>query len=89
LAQFGPPGTIVTSPQSFVSFGGIAGTLTLSDVGLYPANIVQQCCAGLSGLWDGNFFPGDILFSTGGTASLTLSFATPLRTVGTQIDMNT
>src|SRR6516225_4272406 len=84
--QIGPPSTIFPTPQSFTSAGGITGMATLAQDG--NGNVIEQCCIGLNGLWDGNFAPGDILFSTGSSGPLTLSFTTPLHAVGAQIASN-
>jgi len=82
------PGTTFPTPQGFTSFGGIDGEATVDKNGV--ANIQEQCCVGLNGLWDGNFAPGAILFDTSNTAlTLTLSFKQPLKSVGTQIQANT
>jgi len=81
------PGTIFQTPTGFTSYGGIDGEATVDKNGI--ANITEQCCIGLSGLWDGNFAPGDILFDTSNTArTLTLDFKQPLKSVGTQIQGN-
>jgi hypothetical protein len=82
------PGTTISTPQPFTSYGGIDGSATVDQNG--NATIQEQCCRGLEGLWDGNFAPGDLLFDTSNTAvRLTLSFKKPVKSVGTQIGANT
>jgi hypothetical protein len=79
------PGTTFPTPLEFISFGGINGEATVDKKGL--ANVQEQCCP--TGLWDGNFSPGDILFDTDNTAvKLTLTFKKPLKSIGTQIQAN-
>jgi hypothetical protein len=68
------PGTTFPTPQNFTSFGGIDGVATVDKNGV--AVIQEQCCP--TGIWDGNFSPGDILFDTSNTAlKLTLAFKQP------------
>jgi hypothetical protein len=79
------PGTTFPTPQSFTSFGGINGEVTVDKKG--DALIQEQCCP--SGNWDGNFNPGDIIFDTTNSAvKLTLAFKKPLKAIGTQIQAN-
>lgn len=79
------PGTTFPTPQDFTSFGGIDGEATVDKNGV--AVIQEQCCP--TGIWDGNFSPGDILFDTSNTAlTLTLAFKKPLKAIGTQIQAN-
>jgi hypothetical protein len=79
------PGTTFPTPQNFTSFGGIDGVATVDKNGV--AVIQEQCCP--TGIWDGNFSPGDILFDTSNMAlKLTLAFEKPLKAVGTQIQAN-
>jgi hypothetical protein len=79
------PGTTFPTPQDFTSFGGIDGKATVDKNGV--AVIQEQCCP--TGIWDGNFNPGDILFDTSNTAlTLTLAFKKPLKAIGTQIQAN-
>jgi hypothetical protein len=51
--------------------------------------IEQQCCAWISGTYDGNFAGGDILVTAGSTIGITLRFEKPVKTVGTQLGSNT
>lgn len=87
-AQFGPPQTQFNTSHDFVSTGGHTGTLILSpnQMGITQ----EQCCIGVSGLWDGNFTPGDIVADTQNIVgtTMTLAFHTPVRTAGAQIQWN-
>jgi len=49
-SQFGPVQTQFDTSHDFVSTSGVAGTLTLtpSQIGITQ----EQCCIGLSGLWN-------------------------------------
>jgi hypothetical protein len=53
--QIGTPNLIITTPQSFTSTGGTTGTVSLNGTGF----LVQQCCIGITGTFDGDFAPGD------------------------------
>jgi PEP-CTERM motif len=78
--QLGPVGATITTPTSFSSAGGITGTL---DLATNSGSVNQQ-----NNGWSGNFAPGDILVWTagaGGAGPLTLSFNSPLSSVGAQI----
>jgi len=87
-SQFGPVQTQFDTSHEFVSTTGVAGTLTLapSQIGITQ----EQCCIGLSGIWDGNFTPGDIVVDTENVVgtTLTLSFNRPILTAGAQIQWN-
>ena len=81
------PGTTFPTPQPFTSYGGVEGSIEVDQRG--NATIEEQCCVGVSGLFDGNFAPGDLLIQTNnGAVRLTLSFKPPLKSVGTQIAEN-
>jgi hypothetical protein len=69
-----------TSPQSFTSTGGITGNVNMNGTG----DLVEQCCIGISGNFDGDFSPGDAVIVTY-LAPLTINFNTPVQSVGTQI----
>ena len=80
--QFGTPNLFFTAPQSFTSTGGTTGSVSGSSLGLY-----EQCCIGITGIFDGDFAPGDkVLVSAG---PLTINFNTPVQSVGVQIQNNT
>jgi hypothetical protein len=68
-----PPNSLFPTPQPFASYNGIEG-----DIGPKGEmdQIVEQCCAplGSSGIFDGNFEPGDIVVTAGSTAGIALSF---------------
>ena len=73
----------LTTPQSFTSTGGTTGYISATS----PLIVVQQCCIGLTGTFDGDFAPLDnVLVSPG---SLTINFNTPVQAVGAQIQNNT
>jgi hypothetical protein len=85
--QFGPANPLfLTSPQSFTSTGGTAGTVSGTGLGTYV-----QCCiatpSGPRGTFDGDFAPGATVLLSGGP--LTINFNTPVQSVGTQIQNNT
>lgn len=82
--QLGTPTLAITSPQNFTSAGGTTGSVNLNGTGL----LVQQCCIGISGTFDGNFAPGDKVLVTGKGNALTVNFNTPVQTVGAQIQDN-
>jgi len=83
--QLGTPNVTITTPQSFTSVGGITGTVNLNvtTVGSFQG-LVQQCCVGITGTFDGGFTPGDKILVTY-QAPLTINFNTPVQSVGTQI----
>ncbi|HVM78290.1 MAG TPA: hypothetical protein VMU06_04695 [Stellaceae bacterium] len=92
--QIGVPGTTFDTTQNFVSTLGTTGIAGLSSD--TTGAIVEQCCIGLSGLWDGNFSPGDFVLSAASKSnpvttatSLTLTFNARLQVVGAQIARNT
>src|SRR5258708_2626811 len=69
----------LTTPQNFTSAGGTTGYLSATS----PLIVVQQCCIGLTGTFDGDFAPLDnVLVSPG---LLTINFNTPVQSVGAQI----
>jgi hypothetical protein len=73
----------LATPQSFTSTGGTTGYVSATS----PLIVVQQCCIGLTGTFDGDFSPLDnVLVSPG---SLTINFNTPVQAVGAQIQNNT
>jgi hypothetical protein len=78
--QLGTPTLTITTPQNFTSAGGITGNVNLNGVGL----LVQQCCIGLAGTFDGDFAPGDKVLETS-LSPLTINFNSPVRSVGAQI----
>src|SRR5262245_60163718 len=78
--------TPVSTPQDLTSTSGVQGTVN-SDNGIGSVWVN-------GGNFLGNFAPGDRVFYTGTNSSdvsgsLTLTFDTPVSTVGAQIDMNT
>jgi hypothetical protein len=79
-SQLGTPTLIITTPQNFTSAGGITGNVNLNGVGL----LVQQCCIGLAGTFDGDFAPGDKVLETN-LSPLTINFNSPVQSVGAQI----
>jgi len=83
--QLGTPNVTITTPQSFTSVGGITGTVNLNvtTVGSFQG-LVQQCCVGITGTFDGGFTPGDKILVTY-QAPLTINFNAPVQSVGTQI----
>jgi hypothetical protein len=81
-SQLGTPNLTLTSPQSFTSIGGISGTVSSKG----SLSLVEQCCVGLTGTFNGNFAPGDIVLSS--SSPLTINFKTPVQTVGAQIQGN-
>ncbi len=82
--QLGTPNLSLATPQSFTSTGGTTGNVNLNGTGL----LVEQCCIGITGIFDGDFAPGDIVIVTGQAGPLTINFNTPVQTVGTQIQDN-
>jgi hypothetical protein len=83
--QFSDPSgnpTPFATPASFTSTSGITGAATL-------ANNSNGAIYGEGGNFFGNFANGDFVFYTMQSGPLTLSFNTPLSTVGAQIDFNT
>jgi len=54
--QLGTPNLSLATPQSFTSTGGTTGNVNLNGTG----NLVEQCCIGITGTFDGDFAPGDI-----------------------------
>ena len=82
--QLGTPNLTITSPQNFTSTGGTTGSVNLNGTGF----LVQQCCIGITGTFNGNFAPGDKVLVTGAGSSLTINFNTPVQTVGAQIQDN-
>jgi PEP-CTERM motif len=80
-AQLGPAFTQLSSPQNFVSTGGITGTV--SDSGTIER---RDQTPPSTGGWGGNFAPGDALvWNQDNGNSFTLTFNTPLSQVGAQI----
>jgi hypothetical protein len=75
---------LITTPQSFTSVGGITGTVNLNVTPNAFQGLVQQCCVGITGNFDGGFTPGDKVLVTY-QAPLTINFNTPVQSVGTQI----
>lgn len=84
--QIGSAGTIFGTPQNFTSTDGATGVVTLAQNS--NGEIEEQCCAGLVGIWDGNFAPGDLLLYTDQSGPLTLTFDAPVQSVGAQIAAN-
>jgi hypothetical protein len=83
--QLGPPELTITTPQSFTSVGGITGTVSLNVTTVNSfQGLVQQCCVGITGNFNGGFAPGDKVLVTY-LAPLTINFNTPVQSVGTQI----
>src|SRR5262245_7295632 len=74
--------TPFSTPQDFTSTSGVQGTATLANDG-------NGSIYGQGGNFLGNFAPGDWVFYTMNSGPLTLSFDTPVSTVGAQIDANT
>jgi hypothetical protein len=58
--QLALPSNYVTAPQNFTSTGGTTGYVSATS----PLLIVEQCCIGLSGTFDGNFAPGNIVLGS-------------------------
>src|ERR1700730_1899620 len=81
--QLGTPG-LITTPQSFTSVGGITGTVNLNVTPNAFQGLVQQCCVGITGNFNGGFTPGDKVLVTY-QAPLTINFNRPVQSVGTQI----
>src|SRR5271169_843109 len=77
--QLGTPNLNFATPQSFTSTSGITGNASLNGTGF----LVEQCCIGITGTFNGDFAPGDIVIT--GQGPLTINFNTPVQTVGTQI----
>jgi hypothetical protein len=82
-----PPGATFPTPVHFASYGGIEGKAIVDKEG--SGELQEQCCAGINGLFDGNFSPGDMLFLTTSSAPLAISFEKPVKSVGAQIGFNT
>ena len=83
--QLGTPNLLITTPQSFTSVGGITGIVSLNVVSVNSfQGLVQQCCIGITGSFDGGFAPGDKVLVTY-LAPLTINFNTPVQSVGTQL----
>jgi hypothetical protein len=82
--QLGTPNLYLTTPQSFTSTsGGVTGTVNFNGTGL----LVEQCCVGITGIFDGGFARGDIVVETN-LAPLTITFNAPVQSVGAQIQDN-
>jgi hypothetical protein len=81
--QLGTPNLTITTPQNFTSTGGTTGTVDLNGTGF----LVEQCCIGIVGTFDGDFAPGNIVLATH-QAPLTINFNTPVQSVGVQIQDN-
>ena len=80
-SQIGTPNLIITTPQSFISTGGTTGTANLNGSG----SLVQQCCIGITGTFDGDFAPGDkVLLTSPGDPLTTINFNKPVSAVGAQ-----
>src|SRR4029077_17444291 len=62
--------------------GGTTGSVSFNGNG----SLVEQCCVGISGTFNGNFAPGDIVVVT--NTPLTINFNSPVQTMGTQIQDN-
>jgi hypothetical protein len=69
-----PP--LLTTPQSFTSTGGTTGTVNLNG----PGYLIEQCCIGITGTFDGDFAPGDKVLVNGPGNPLTIKFNTPVHT---------
>jgi hypothetical protein len=83
--QLGPPSLPIFTPQSFTSVGGITGTVSLNVTTVNSfQGLVQQCCVGITGNFDGGFAPGDKVLTTS-LAPLTIIFNTLMQSVVTQI----
>lgn len=76
--QLGLSGQILPTPQSFTSTGGTIGNVSGTDL-----RVVQQCCVGINGNFNGNFAPGDFVLDSRGP--LTINFNTPVQAIGAQI----
>jgi YVTN family beta-propeller protein len=81
-STLGTPNLQFTTPQNFASTDGITGTVNFSGTG----GLVEQCCVGITGTFDGDFAPGDIVVTS--ASPLTIHFDTPVQTVGAQIQTN-
>src|SRR5262249_41281080 len=79
----GTPNLQFTTPQNFTSTGGTTGTVNVSVNGF----LVEQCCIGITGTFDGDFAPGNIVVVSYANP-LTINFNTPIQTVGAQIQDN-
>ena len=82
------------TPANFTSTSGITGSATLVKDGTSCLQIFVSCPGDgeiyvEGGNFLGNFGHGDSVFYTHHSGPLTLSFNTPLSTVGAQIDYNT
>ena len=84
-STLGTPNLQFTTPQNFTSTGGITGTVNFNGNG---GSLVEQCCVGITGTFDGDFAPGDIVVMSGPPGPLTIYFNTPVRTAGAQIQTN-
>jgi hypothetical protein len=82
--QIGTPNLIITTPQSFISTGGTTGTVNLNGSG----TLLEQCCIGLTGTFDGDFAPGDKVLTTSPGDPLTVHFNKSVSAVGAQIQDN-
>jgi hypothetical protein len=59
-SQLGTPNLLLTSPQSFTYAGGIAGSVCFNGLG----TLMEQCCIGITGTFNGDFAPGDVVLET-------------------------
>jgi hypothetical protein len=82
--QIGTPNLNITTPQSFISTGGTTGTVNLNGTGF----LVQQCCIGITGTFDGDFAPGDTVLVTSPGSPLRINFNKPVQAIGSQIQDN-
>jgi hypothetical protein len=78
-----PPSNYLATPLNFTSTGGTTGYVSATS----PLLVVEQCCIGLTGTFDGDFAPGNIVLVSPGP--LTINFNTPIQSVGAQIQNNT
>jgi len=80
--QIGTPNLTLTGPQSFTSTGGTTGNVSFNGTSF----LVEQCCIGLTGTFNGNFAPGDVVMVA--SSPLSINFNTPVQSVGAQIQDN-
>jgi hypothetical protein len=80
--QIGTPNLTLTGPQSFTSADGTTGNVSFNGTGF----LVEQCCVGIVGTFDGDFAPGDVVVVA--NSPLSINFNTPVQSMGAQIQDN-
>jgi hypothetical protein len=80
-----PPSLTFTTPQNFTSSSGdILGTVYFNGT----LTLVQECCIGDTGNFDGDFAPGDLVIVTSLGTPLSIKSYEPVQAVGAQIQDN-